>query len=90
MERSEHDYRIQPQPLRPLDLPAKSLIGLAITALTALVLATTADAFSVVGSPAPCDVAPASRSTIIITSTIGSRASCKRIPPSRLPPAGHP
>jgi hypothetical protein len=46
MGKIEHDYRIQPQRLRPLGLPSKSLVGIMLTLVAAFVFATTTEALS--------------------------------------------
>ncbi len=46
MADQQHAYRIQPERLRPLGRPAKSLAGLIATALAALLFATRAEALS--------------------------------------------
>jgi hypothetical protein len=46
MGKIEHDYRIQPQRLRPLGLSSKSLFGVMVTLVAAFVFATTTEALS--------------------------------------------
>lgn len=46
MADQRHEFRIQRERLRPLGLPARSLAGLIVTALAALVFATRVEAIS--------------------------------------------